>query len=405
MKTKLSLKDLDLKGKRVLMRVDFNVPLDNFGHITDDTRIAATLPSIKFALDKGASVVLMSHLGRPKGKTTALSLAPCAKRLEQLLHHKVAMAPDCIGPDVERKIKELKSGDVILLENLRFYPAEENPEADPSFAENLAKWGDCYVNDAFGTAHRAHASTVNVARYFPHASAAGFLLEKEIQFLGKTLSKPERPFYAIIGGAKISTKIEILKALIKKVDALLIGGGMAYTFLKALGYSIGDSLCEDKYLDAAKEILGEGRMYNVQILLPIDHVIADTPVNGARTRHVDNKQGIPPGFMGVDIGKLTLELFKQALQKSRTIFWNGPLGIFEQSEFAKGTEAIARMLAELNATTIVGGGDSIAALHNSGAADKVTHISTGGGAALEYVQYGRLPGIDALTNASAVTAG
>jgi|694.fasta_scaffold13300_13 phosphoglycerate kinase len=398
MENKLSLSDLDVTGKKILMRVDFNVPLDH-GEITDDTRIKAALPSIQYVLKNEGSLILMSHLGRPKGKPNVeFSLSPCAVRLSNLLKQPVQMASDCVGPEVESQIAQLKPGNVILLENLRFHPGEEKPAEEPGFVEKLAKLGDIYVNDAFGTAHRAHASTTLIASLFPGKAAAGFLMEKELQFLGSALLKPKRPFYAIIGGAKISTKIGVLKALTTKVDALLLGGGMAYTFFKAMGVSIGNSICEDDQLVVAKELLDFCKKKNVEFLLPLDLVVADKPVNGAKKMIVEASQGIPEGYEGVDIGPKTIELFKARLKDAATIFWNGPLGIFEQSDFALGTQAIAEAVASSQGVTVVGGGDSIAALEEAGVADKITHISTGGGATLEFIENRQLPGIKVLTN-------
>lgn len=393
MQQKLTLRDLDLKGKRVLMRVDFNVPLDKRGHITDDTRIAASLPSIQYVLDQGGSLVLMSHLGRPKGKPDPqFSLAPCAKRLSELLHKPVPLAPDCVGPEVEKMARSLKPGELLLLENLRFHPQEEHPE--PSFVQQLAALGDFYVNDAFGTAHREHASTASVAHLFPQKAAAGFLMEKEIEFLGKTLLEPELPFYAIIGGAKISTKVGVLKALIDKVDALLIGGGMAYTFLKALGGEIGNSLFEAEALPQAEDIIKTCQDQHVKLLLPVDHLVVEHL--GGPFKIVEGN--IPQGYQGVDIGPKTILKFSMQLEDAETIFWNGPLGVCETPPFDSGTIAIAKTLAQLPATTVVGGGDSVAALKKGGLIDQISHVSTGGGAALEYVEYGNLPGINALSN-------
>ena len=390
--------DLDLPGKRVLMRVDFNVPLDSEGRITDDTRIEASLASIRYVLEHGASLVLMSHLGRPKGKTPELSLAPCAARLSELLGINVTLAPDSVGLQVEELANNLQPGEVLLLENLRFHPGEEAPDKEPDFVKNLAKLGDYYVNDAFGTAHRAHASTAHITQFFPGRAASGFLLDKEIEFLGSTFKDPQKPFYAIIGGAKISSKIGVLKALLNKVNALLIGGGMAYTFFKAQGYSIGNSICEDEYIPAAKELLEQAKAKGVKLLLPIDNVVADRPQNGAKTLIVESSKGIPDGYQGVDIGPQTIHLFRQQIQDAATLFWNGPLGIFEQSEFAKGTQAIALAVAQMDATTIVGGGDSVAAIDAAGVGEKITHLSTGGGASIEYIEFGKLPGIDALSD-------
>jgi phosphoglycerate kinase len=400
MENKLSLKELDLKGKKVLMRVDFNVPLKE-GKITDDTRIAAALPSISYILKQGGSLILMSHLGRPDGqKYEKYSLAPCAKRLSEMLQREVIMAPDCIGPEVQALVKRLQPGQLVLLENLRFYPGEEKPEKDPSFAKQLAELGDLYVNDAFGTAHRVHASTVTIAQYFPGKAAAGFLMEKEIEALGPALLKPERPFYAIIGGAKISSKLGVLKSLVAKVDGLFIGGGMAYTFMKAQGLPIGNSIHEDDYLQAAKELIELCAQKKIKLFLPIDIVVADRYSNEAKTQLVMLEKGIPEGFEGVDIGPKTIAAFSQELKDGKTVFWNGPLGVFEFPNFAKGTVAIAQVLANLSgAKTIIGGGDSVAAINQAGLEEKMTHISTGGGASMEYIEFGTLPGIDALTQA------
>jgi phosphoglycerate kinase len=398
MKRKLSLKDLDVKGKKILMRVDFNVPLDKRGIITDDTRIRASLPSIEYVLDHGGSVILMSHLGRPKEKKAPeFSLAPCAKQLSELLQRPVQMAPDCVGPEVEKLAQNLKPGQVLLLENLRFHKGEEHPEQAPEFAKQLAKLGDVYVDDAFGTAHRAHASTFEVPKYFPDRAAAGFLMEKEIEFLEKLVLHPQRPFCAIIGGSKISTKIGLLRALLKKVDYLLIGGAMTYTFMKARGLSIGDSLYEPEFLEEAKSILAESKSGHAKLLLPVDHVITDNKDETHFTRIIEDKQGITKGFKGVDIGPRTIEVFFEALKEASTIFWNGPMGVFEVPKFATGTTAIAEILANSPATTIVGGGDSISALKNAGVEDQITHLSTGGGASLEYIELGTLPGIEVLT--------
>jgi phosphoglycerate kinase len=387
---KLTLEDLSLKGKHVLMRVDFNVPLDH-GKITDDSRIRAALPSIEYVLNHGAALILMSHLGRPKAKPEAeFSLSPCAKRLSELLKKPVFMAKDCIGPEVEKMASQLTLGQVLLLENLRFHPGEEFPEKDPSFAANLAKLGDCYINDAFGTAHRAHSSTAAITHFFPENSAMGFLMEKEIKELSPLLNKPQKPFYAIIGGAKISSKIGVIKKLLEKVDALFIGGGMVYTFMKERGIEIGASISEDP-----SSIQG---LPSDKLHFPVDLVIANQLSNSAQQRTVLFNEGIPKGWQGVDIGPKTVIEWSKQLQKAATIFWNGPLGVFEISNFAKGTEAIAKLLAHSNANTIVGGGDSVAAIEQMGLADRFAHLSTGGGASLEFLEQGRLPGIDALTD-------
>lgn len=396
MADKLSIQDLPIKDSKVLMRVDFNVPLDPEGHIVDDTRIVSSLPSINFVLESGGALILMSHLGRPKEKhDRSLSLKPCAKRLATLLGKDVTMAPDCVGPKVEKMVRDLKPGDVLLLENLRFHPGEEHPEANPAFVKQLAKLGDFYVNDAFGSAHRAHASTANIAYLFPGKAAAGFLLQKEIQFLGNLMVNPNRPFVAILGGAKVSTKIGVIEALLKKADKVLVGGGMAFTFLKAQGIPIGDSIHEDSFLDKARQILAANSKGN--LILPLDFVIADKVESEAHIRTVDFKEGISSGFRGVDIGPKTIAEFSQILQTASTVLWNGPLGICEIAAFAKGTECIASVLAKLKATSVVGGGDSIAALQALGLADRMTHLSTGGGASLEYLEFGTLPGLEALS--------
>lgn len=399
MTKKLSIQDLDLRGKRVLMRVDFNVPLDKNLKITDDTRIQAALPSIRYVLDHGGSLVLMSHLGRPKGKPMSeFSLAPCAKRLSELLHKQVIIAKDCVGPDVEKMASDLQPGDVLLLENLRFHRGEEKPEEEPHFVDQLAKLGDVYVNDAFGTAHRAHASTALIAKLFPNKAAAGFLMDKEIQFLNKALLEPKRPLYAIIGGAKISSKIGVLKALLDKVDALFIGGGMAFTFFKGTGIAIGDSIHEDDFVATAKELQELCKQKKVPLYLSEDVVITKKE-DDTQVKVVEVKEGIPDGWEGVDIGPKTIDRFKNKLGDAGTVFWNGPLGVFEKEQFAKGTNAVAETLSKLqNAVTIIGGGDSISAINKLGLADSMTHLSTGGGASLEYIENGSLPGIEALSN-------
>lgn len=392
---KLSLKDCSVKGKKVLIRSDFNVPLDKSGRITDDTRIVSSLPTIQYVLDQGGSVVLMSHLGRPKhAPSPECSLRPVAARLGELLRRDVLFADDCIGDHVEELVRGLKAGEVLLLENLRFHEAEEAPEKDPFFAKKLAAFGDIYVNDAFGTAHRAHASTATIAQYFPGKAAAGFLMEKEIAFLGSALGSPRRPFLAIIGGAKVSSKIGVLKALIKKVDILLIGGGMSYTFFKAQGIDIGDSIHEDAFLEEALEVIACAKSAGVTLQFPVDHVVESA--DGSITL-ADTAEGLSSGSKGVDIGPKTVSNFINHLHKAKTVFWNGPLGIFEDHRFDKGTLAVARALPSLDAVTVVGGGDSVAALQLAGVADAVSHVSTGGGASLEYVEQGTLPGIEALT--------
>ena len=389
--SKISLKDLDVKGKKVLMRVDFNVPLSD-GKITDDTRLRESLPSIQYILKNGGSVILMSHLGRPKGKKDPqFSLKPCSDALAKLLNHPVQFATDCIGPEVEKKAQQLKPGDVLLLENLRFYSAEEEPEEDPSFAEKLSHLGDVYVNDAFGTAHRTHSSTATIAKYFPAKAAVGFLMQKEIYVLTSILQHPKRPFFAIIGGAKISSKMGVLKALLSKVDKLFVGGGMAYTFFKAEGIAIGNSLCEEELVSSVKPLLDK-------VILPVDVVIANAFSNDAQHKTIAASAGIPDGWQGVDIGPKTARMWGEAFQKAATIFWNGPVGVFEMPNFAKGTAEIAKSLAASHAKRIVGGGDSVAAIQKLKLADGFTHLSTGGGASLEFIEYGRLPGIDALSD-------
>jgi len=385
---KKTVRDVKVEGKRVLVRVDFNVPLAG-GRVTDDTRIRAALPTINYLLDHGAKVILMSHLGRPKGKVVDdLRLDPVSDRLAELLGRRVVKLHDCIGPEVEAAVARMQPGDVVLLENTRFHPEETSN--DPAFARKLASLADVFINDAFGTAHRAHASTVGVAKYLP--SVAGFLMEKEITFLGQALTAPERPFVAILGGAKISDKIGVIDNLLTKVDSLLIGGGMANTFLKAQGYQVGQSLVEDDSLDAAREMLERA---GERLALPVDVVVADRFDAEADSKVVPVGQ-VPEDWRILDIGPETVELFKQKLAGARTVVWNGPMGVFEFPRFAAGTEAIARILAESGATTIIGGGDSAAAVEQAGLADKMTHVSTGGGAALEFLEGKELPGVAAL---------
>ena len=394
---KLTIDDLKLKDKRVLVRVDFNVPLNEKKEVADNTRIVESLPTIKKILVEGGKAILMSHLGRPKGKDPNLSLAPVAKRLEKLLGKPVKFVDDCIGEKVEKAVSGLKSGECLLLENLRFYPQEE--KNDPEFAKSLAKLGDVYVNDAFGTAHRAHASTEGVTKYFKEC-AAGYLMQKELKYLSMALSQPKRPFVAILGGSKISGKIDVIKNLMDKVDTLLIGGGMAFTFYKALGKEIGSSLVETDKVELAKEILQEACRKKVDLELPLDFVIAPEAKEDAATKVVD-KDNIPAGWKGLDIGPKTEELFKQKIDKANTVVWNGPMGVFEVEKFARGTMAVAKELAEItrkNAVTIVGGGDSVAALAKANLEKKMTHVSTGGGASLEFLEGKTLPGIAALTD-------
>jgi len=392
---KKTIRDIDLAGKRVIVRVDFNVPLDSARHITDDTRIRAALPTIRYLLDRGAAVILMSHLGRPDGKVVdALRLAHGAQRLSELLGRPVEMATESIGPEVEAQAKALQPGQVLLLENLRFHKEEE--KNNPDFARQLAALGEVYVNDAFGTAHRAHASTEGVTHYLP--GVAGFLMEKEINFLGSALEHPRRPFAAIIGGAKVSDKIAVLERLIGMVDSLLIGGGMANTFLKAEGYEIGDSLFEESKLDVARDLISKAQQRGIEFLLPIDVVVADRFAADAHYK-VGASDQVQPGWRILDIGPKTIEAFSKDLADAQTIVWNGTLGVAEMPAFAKGTDAIIAILAgrtAAGATTIIGGGDSAAAVEQAGAAEKMTHVSTGGGASLEFLEGRVLPGVAAL---------
>ncbi len=397
MSSKLTIQDLDLKNKKILIRVDFNVPLDN-GYITDDKRIVESLPTIKYVIEQGGIPILMSHLGRPKAFDASLSLAPCARRLSELLKRPVKMATECCGPEVEKIVASLQSGDILMLENLRFHSGEENPAQEPGFASSLARLGDLYINDAFGSAHRSHASVVPITKFFPDCAAAGFLLQKEIEYLGLTLVNPQRPFYAILGGSKISTKFRVLESLMQKADVLLIGGAMANTFLASEEINMGDSLYEKEFIPVARELLDISIHPRCRIVLPVDLVVADKIEPKAKTKIISVKQGVPKGYKAVDIGPKTIDMYAKELQKAATLFWNGPLGVFECPLFANGTHAIAKVVAELSATTIVGGGDSLAAIEQAGLGDKVNHLSTGGGATLEFIEKGTLPGIDALSN-------
>jgi phosphoglycerate kinase len=400
---KLSIQDLKLEGQRVFMRVDFNVPLSPEGHVTDDTRIRETLPTIEYALRKGAQLILASHLGRPKGKPNPkMSLKPAAEKLRMLLDERmgrsvnVGFSPDCIGMAAEEMASKLGSGHTLLLENLRFHAEEE--ANDEAFSKALAALADVYVNDAFGSAHRAHASTVGITK-FVSKSAAGLLMQKELEYLGKATTNPEKPFVAIIGGAKVSDKIDVIRNLLGKVDALLIGGAMAYTFLKAQGKKVGKSLVEEDKVALAKELIGEAQIKKVRLHLPLDHVIADKIDAAAQHQTVSTDAGIPDGQMGLDIGPETIAAFGNEIAAARTIVWNGPMGVFEVTPFAKGTMRIAEMVAaNQQATSIVGGGDSVAAVHQSGVAAKISHISTGGGASLEFLEGKKLPGVEALTD-------
>jgi 3-phosphoglycerate kinase len=390
---KLSVTDLDIKGKRVLVRVDFNVPLEE-GRVVDDTRVRAALPTIKYVIDNGGKAILVSHLGRPEGPTPELSLAPVSQKLSELLGKKVKQSPDCVGLEVKALVDDMVEGDVVMLENVRFHPEEEKNDAQ--FAEQLASLADIYVNDAFGAAHRAHASTVGVTNYFKE-SASGFLMQSEIKYLSQVIENPQRPLLAILGGKKVSDKIGVITRLLEKADAIIIGGGMTYTFLKAEGKSIGDSLVEDDKLDVARDILIKSLQKRVPIYLPLSHVVVDRFAPDANAKVV--KRGrIPDGWEGVDIGPDTVEKFKSVIERAKTIVWNGPLGVYEFDRFAKGTTAVAKIVAESSATTVIGGGDIVAAVQKAGVADKITHISTGGGASLEFLEGKELPGVAALTD-------
>jgi phosphoglycerate kinase len=391
---KKTVEDVDLREKRVLCRVDFNVPIKD-GHIGDDTRIQAALDTINYILDQeGTSLVLMSHLGRPKGKVVSeYSLKPVAQRLSELLHREVLMAPDCEGPEVEKQASALKAGQVLLLENVRFHREEE--ANDPDFAARLSRLGEVYVNDAFGSAHRGHASTEGVAHHLP--GVAGFLMDKEIRFLGGVLANPEKPFIAIIGGAKVSTKIAVLESLLAKVSSFIIGGGMAYTFLKVQGHQVGNSLVEEEFLGTADNLLKKAKEQGVDILLPVDHLVASEFSDQAKAEYIATVD-IPEGKIGLDIGKLTLARYNGAIATAKTLVWNGPLGVFEFTEFAQGTLETAKAVAQCPGTTVIGGGDSVAAVKKFGLDDRITHVSTGGGASLEYLEGKELPGIVALQN-------
>jgi phosphoglycerate kinase len=392
---KKTVKDIDVRGKKVFVRCDFNVPLDG-ERITDETRIVAALPTIRYLIEQGARVILASHLGRPKGEVNPkYSLSPVAKRLSELLGKPVEMATDSIGRAVEEQVSLLKDGDVLLLENVRFHKGEE--KNDPELAKAFASLADLFVNDAFGTAHRAHASTAGIAQYIP--AVAGFLMEKEIEVMGRALEDPDRPFTAIIGGAKVSDKITVLEHLLDKVDQLIIGGGMANTFLKALGYKLGNSLVEEDKVELAASLLKLAESKGVMVFLPEDLVVASEFKADAEHKVVDAEtEGVPEGWMALDIGPKTIKTFDLVIQRSNTIVWNGPMGVFEMEAFAKGTNAVAASVAKCTGTTIVGGGDSVAAVEKSGLADKMTHISTGGGASLEFLEGKALPGVVALND-------
>ena len=391
---KKTIRDISLKGKRALVRVDFNVPMDEAGNISDDNRIVGALPTIRYLMDQGARVVLMSHMGRPKGTVNPkYSLAPVARRLGEMLGIQVHMAQDVVGEDADRVVAALKEGEVALLENLRYHAEEE--KNNPDFAKKLASYGDVFVNDAFGTAHRAHASTEGVAHYLPAVS--GFLIEKELKFMGKALENPERPFVAVLGGAKVSDKLGVINNLLDKVDTLIIGGGMAYTFVKAQGGQIGESLLEEDKLDYARDMLKKAAEKGVRLLLPVDVLAADSFSGDANTQVVDIAK-IPDGWQGLDIGPKSREIFADAVKQAKTVVWNGPMGVFEFPAFAQGTQAVAQAMAEGSGTSIVGGGDSAAAVAQLGFADKISHISTGGGASLEFLEGIELPGVKALND-------
>ncbi len=392
---KKTVKDVDVRSKRVLVRVDYNVPLDANGNVSDDKRITASLPTINYLLEQGARIILCSHLGRPKGEVKKeFSLAPVAKRLKELLPNvNIYFASDCIGEEAQQKAAALKDGEILLLENLRFHKEEE--KNDPEFAKKLASLAEIYVSDAFGTVHRAHASTAGVAAYLP--AVAGFLIGKELSIMGGALENPERPFVAILGGAKVADKIGVITNLLNKCDTLLIGGGMAYTFFKAMGYEIGDSLLDAESIDLAKQLMETAKEKGVKLLLPVDTVVAKAFAADAEHMTVA-ANAIPAGWQGLDIGEKTRELFAAEIKNAKTVIWNGPMGVFEFPEFAKGTEAVAKACAECGGTTIIGGGDSASAVKKLGYAGKMTHISTGGGASLEFLEGKVLPGVAALND-------
>ena len=389
---KKTVRDIDLKGKKVFVRCDFNVPMDKEQNITDNTRIIAALPTIRYLLEQNCKIILASHLGRPKGEyKPEYSLKPVAKELSKLLDREVIMAKDVIGEDAMKKASELKEGEILLLENVRFH--REETDNDPEFSKKLASMAEIYVNDAFGTAHRAHSSTTGIASYLP--AVAGFLIEKELKFLGEAVNNPARPFMAILGGAKVSDKIGVIDSLLDKVDTLMIGGGMAYTFFKAQGYEVGNSICELDKLDLAKELMEKAKNKGVNLMLPVDTKIGKEYKEDTESKTVKYTE-IPADWEGFDIGEETIKIYSEELQKAKTVVWNGPLGLFEFPQFAIGTDEIAKVLANLDATTIIGGGDSAAAVKKAGLEDKMTHISTGGGASLEFLEGKKLPGIEAL---------
>lgn len=390
---KKSVRDIDVKGKRVLVRVDFNVPLKD-GQVTDDTRIKAALPTIDYLVKNGAKVILASHLGRPKGQVKEeFRLDPVAQRLSDLLDNEVIKADDCIGDEPKEAVSKMQDGDVLLLENVRFHSGEK--ENNPQFAKQLAELADIYVNDAFGAAHRAHASTAGVAEHLP--AVAGFLMQKELEMLGQAVGNPKKPFVAIIGGAKVSDKIGVIENLLQKVNTLIIGGGMANTFLKAKGYDVGKSLVEEDKIDLAKELLQKASGNKVELMLPFDAVVADSIENPSNIKTVA-VDSVPEGYMILDVGPNTAEEFAKVVRKAGTVVWNGPMGVFEEDAFAKGTEEVARALANSEAISVIGGGDSAAAVHKTGVSDRITHISTGGGASLQFLEGKKLPGVEALAD-------
>ena len=392
---KKTVRDVNVAGKRCLVRVDFNVPLDDNGQITDDNRIVCSLPTIEYLLKKGAKVILMSHLGRPKGVVNpAMSLRPAAERLSVLLRKEVKFATDTVGESAQKAVKGMKNGEIVMLENLRFHIEEEKNDAE--FAKKLASFADVFVNDAFGTAHRAHASTEGVSHFLP-VSVSGFLIEKEIKFMGGALENPKRPLVAILGGSKVSDKINVINSLLNKVDTLLVGGGMAYTFLAAKGYKTGTSICERDKLDLARQLMKTAEKKGVKLILPADNVVAEKFSNDSAHCTVDSDK-IPDNMMGMDIGKKTIKLFSDEIKNAGTVLWNGPAGVFEMSNFANGTKGVAKALAKSKAISIIGGGDSAAAVIQMGLADKITHISTGGGASLEFLEGKKLPGIECLND-------
>ena len=389
---KKTVRDIDLKGKKVIVRCDFNVPQDENGNITDNRRIVSALPTIQYLLEQNCKIILCSHLGRPKGEVKPeFSLAPVAKELSRLLDQEVKLAKDVVGEDATRLANELKEKEVMLLENVRFEKGEE--KNDPELAKKFAQMAEVFVNDAFGTAHRAHASTAGIADYLPAVS--GFLIEKELNFLGETVNNPKRPFVAILGGKKVSDKIGVIDSLLEKVDTLMIGGAMAYTFFRSMGYSVGNSICEEDKLDLARSLMKKAEEKGVKFMLPVDTKVGKEFSKDTESKIVKYTE-IPDGWEGFDIGTETIEMYKKELQKAATVLWNGPVGLFEFDQFAVGTNEIAKTLAEIDAVTVIGGGDSAAAIEKAGLSDKMTHISTGGGASLEFLEGKKLPGIECL---------